>query len=389
MSPTRVLHIIWSLDSRDGGPPAALLGLLLAQQKQGLTVSVCASFREGAEGKIAAQLREAGVEVRLIGPCRGPLLGHPSMKARVADAVKNADVVHIHGLWEEINHRAARSAQTQGTPYLVRPCGMLDPWSLSQGRLKKQVYLAWRLRRNLNGAAALHFTSDLERDGASPLQLRPSVLVEPNGVDLDEFSAPSRPNSFRARFGLSAEQPLALFMGRLHVKKGLDLLIPAFARLDSKDAVLVIAGPDADGYRAHVEADVAAHGLEKRVIFAGMLQGADRVAAFRDADIFVLPSYQENFGIVVVEALAAGTPVIVSDAVNIHRQISAAGVGSVVPLEVEALSQELMRWLQDPALRAKASHHAREFVQRNFDWNTIAQRWAQHYAELPKSGRSG
>jgi glycosyltransferase involved in cell wall biosynthesis len=175
---------------------------------------------------------------------------------------------------------------------------------------------------------------------------------------------------------------MVLFLGRLHYKKGLDLLIPAFAHGTSGEVMLVIAGPDADGYRAKVERLVKRYDLSDRVIFTGMLYGRERLEALADADLFVLPSYQENFGIAVVESLAAGCPVLVSDHVNIHSQITAAGVGGMAPTRVDALSTALTRWMSDPNLRANASSRARQFVREHYDWRTIAHRWAERYAKL-------
>jgi glycosyltransferase involved in cell wall biosynthesis len=266
-------------------------------------------------------------------------------------------------------------------PYLVTPHGMLDPWSLSQSRWKKRLYLAWRLRSNLRHARAIHFTTRTESDLVAPLRLGPPGFVETLGVDLAEFEQLPSKGAFRQRYSLG-DRPLVLFLGRVHPKKGLDLLIPAFdaARLD--DAVLVIAGPDADGYRARVEADIAARLLQGRVVFTGMLRGRDRVEALADADLFVLPSYQENFGIAVVEALAAGTPVLISDQVNIWQDIIEGSVGAVVRTDVNPLAAELRRWMTDATLRREAADRARPFVWQRYDWRQIATRWTGHYARI-------
>ncbi len=151
---------------------------------------------------------------------------------------------------------------------------------------------------------------------------------------------------------------MLLFLSRIHYKKGLDLLIPAIAKLKHQDATLVIVGPDDAGYGQEMQRLAAEKNVQDRVIFAGTLYGGERLPALVDAELFVLPSYQENFGIAVVEALAAGTPVVISDQVNIHREISAAGVGGVVPTQIDALAAELDRWLGDEALRRAAAERA-------------------------------
>src|ERR1043165_2615075 len=178
----RVLHVISSIDSRSGGPSTALRGLAEAQARAGLTVSVLATFTPGQQTDLADQLQSLGVHVQLIGPCHGPLVRHPDLKRAVQQAVAQSQVVHIHALWEEIQHqaaRAARAARKQKIPYIIRPCGMLDPWSLAQSRLKKRLYLALRLRRDLNRAALLHFTSQTERDLVAPLRLIAPTIIQP------------------------------------------------------------------------------------------------------------------------------------------------------------------------------------------------------------------
>jgi glycosyltransferase involved in cell wall biosynthesis len=261
---------------------------------------------------------------------------------------------------------------------------MLDPWSLAQARWKKALYLWFRLRRDLNGAAALHFTTETERDLTRPLGLRPLALVEPNGISLDEFANLPARGGFRERHGIAPDRPLLLFLSRLHPKKGLDLLLPALALLPDREVLLILAGPDQDGYRAFLEAEAARLGLERRILFTGMLQGKEKQAALVDADLFVLPSYQENFGIAVVEALAAGTPVVISDQVNIHREVSAAGVGSVVPTRIDALAGELARWLGDEELRRSTAAATPLFVRERFNWERIALRWAEHYDQIAR-----
>ena len=355
-------------------------------------MSILATCRKGENTALAESLRKAGVQVNLIGPAVSPLAWHPHLRDAVFTAVAQADIVHIHALWEEIQHQGAQCCRRLPRPCVLTPHGMLDPWSLRQKAFKKRLYLTWRLRRDLNGAAVLHFTAETERRLVAPLQLHVPTLVETLGLDLAEFQTLPEPGSFRRRYPQVGTRRIVLFLGRLHPKKGLELLIPAFAQAATADAVLVIAGPDADGYQAHLEKLVRAHGLTGRVVFTGMLYGADRIVALADAYLFVLPSYQENFGLAVVEALAAGTPVLISDQVNIHDQITAAGLGAVVHTRADELAAELARWLGDHELRRAAAAKARPFAWEHNDWNHIALRWGREYARLiaarPGGGRT-
>jgi glycosyltransferase involved in cell wall biosynthesis len=377
----KVLHVVSNIDPRSGGPAEALRGLAVAQRAAGLDVRVLATWSAGQDTGMAGQLGGKGVPVQLIGPCHRPTAWRWGLAAAVRRHAAGADLVHIHALWEDVQHRAARAARRLGRPYLFRPCGMLDPWSLRQGRWKKALYLRWRLRADLDGAAALHFTTGEERDLTRPLGLRAPALVEPNGIDAADLDSLPPRGTFRADRGIPPDRRVVLFLGRLHPKKGLDLLLPAFARAGG-DSLLVIAGPGADDYPARLEARAAELGIADRVVFTGLLLGRDKWSALVDADLFVLPSHQENFGVAVVEALGAGTPVLISDQVNLHGEVAGAGVGGVVPLDPEALPRELARWLGDGDLRRQAAGRARPFVRERYLWEQIARRWVGHYSRL-------
>jgi glycosyltransferase involved in cell wall biosynthesis len=215
--------------------------------------------------------------------------------------------------------------------------------------------------------------------------LKAAAFVEALGVDLSEFATLPPAGTFRRQHPQIAGRRIVLFLGRVHPGKGLELLVPAFAQAAPDDAVLVIVGPDSENFRAVVEADVAAHGLRDRVIFTGMLRGAERIAALRDAELFIMPSFHENFGLAVIEALAAEVPVIVSNEVNVHAEISAAGVGGVVPTQVKPLAAEIARWMNDAELRRQASQRAIPFVREHYDWNKIAAGWVDHYQAIASS----
>ena len=378
----RVLHVITEIKASAGGVSSAVSGLAIAQKRAGLDVAVLAPWYGEPDRESMEKLESAGVCIHTFGPAIGRFGRHPDLIKLTEKAVAGADVVHIAGMWEEIQHRAAREAVRQNVPYVISPHGMLDPWSLRRSKWVKRAALAWRVRKNLNRAAALHFTCAVERDLVAGLKLRPSSVVEPNGLDLSEFEDLPPADQFRKHHRtLQNQRPIVLFLSRIDPKKGLDLLIPAFAA-GPKEAMLVIAGPDLIGYQREVEAMVRQHAIQDRVIFTGMLRGRDRVEAMAAATIFALPSYQENFGIVVAESLAAGVPVIISDQVNIHAEITAAGVGGVVPAQIEPLARELRRWLGDEPLRSQAALMCRPFVREHYDWNKIAERWKKHYAQI-------
>jgi glycosyltransferase involved in cell wall biosynthesis len=383
----RVLHVLSSLDPKAGGPPAAISGLAPAQVEAGADVTVFATFARRTDYSIVERLRSSGVTVHLVGPCVLPLGLHPKTRSQVRSEVAAAHVVHIHALWEDVQHQAATACRALGIPYLVRPCGMLDPWSLRQGHWKKRIYMWLRLRGDLEAAAALHFTSDSERDLATPLRLTPPSIVEPNGVDLSEFTPLPPKGTFRRRYPQFHGRPMLLFLSRIHPGKGLDVLVPAFGRClrdvpPRQKPFLVIAGSDSGGHESKVRAMIATCGIQDHVVFAGPLYGCDKVAAYTDADLFVLPSRHENFGNAVVEALAAGCPVVLSEHVAIAQEIAAAGVGLCCLVQAESVAATLSQLLNDPHARGAAAARTRPFVEGRYDWRLIAERLAAHYAGL-------
>jgi glycosyltransferase involved in cell wall biosynthesis len=381
----RILHVITSLDARHGGPTAALAGLAVAQAQTGSNVTILATWRGGEDpASVEEDLREVGISVVSCGPGAGPLVRHRALAPAMEKAVEAADVVHIHSLWEEAPHQAAKMARRRGVPYVIEPNGMLTPWSLGQRRWRKRFSLAWRVRDDLNGAAGLHYSSQWERDACAGLQLRAKPIVEPIGLTIDEFtSAPPR-GSFRARYPQIGQRPMIAFLGRIHPGKGLEYLLPALAhmRVDrGSDSILVVAGPDFQGYGAMVAARAVQLGIRERLIFVGSLSCPDRIAMLGDADLFCLPSDHENFGLVVIEALAAGTQVIISPHVGIRREVEALG-GAVVAQDPATLGAALQRWLDDEPARRALMEKARPFVLEHYDWTKIAERWAEHYRRL-------
>ncbi len=385
----KVLHAISGVDAVNGGPTNALIGLTSAQVRAGLEVKVIATWQDLEAHRSAERLTQLGVGVRMIGPARGKLSRHPEIVPALEEELASAEVVHVHAVWEEIEHQTCRAAQRLRRPYVFTPHGMLDPWNMRKSRLAKQLYLAIRMRRNLDNASLLHFTTEIERRWVARMELSPPTLVETLGLDWSEFADLPAKGTFRQHHPHVGDALIILFLGRIHYGKGLELLIPALAQMRRQDAMLVIAGPDAFGYRATVDKWIAQQGVGGRVIFTGMITGQEKLAALIDADLLAMPSFHENFGLAVIEALAVGTPVVVSDQVNLHPEISAAGVGAVVPMDVATLAKTLDRWLDDSTMRQAAAERAVGFARQRFDWEQIARRWVGHYGRVVEAFAAG
>ena len=330
-----------------------------------------------------AERRVDGVELHVF-PQHAPTIVAASIPlARALDqAVPQADVVHLHSLYLFHTWYTARLCRRHGVPYLLRPHGTLDPFLWRRHRARKAVLEALFQNRVLREASAIHYTAEEEMRLAAPYAQGAPGVVVPNGLDLAEYAALPERGGFRAQHPEIGSRRIVLFLSRLNFKKGLDVLIPAFARsARGHDLHLVLAGPD-DGQLAAARGWVAEHGIGGRTTFVGMLDHAAKLACFRDAAMFVLPSYSENFGIAIVEAMACGVPVAISDRVNIWREIAAAGAGLVAPPTIDDLTRQIDRLAADPAAAAAMGERGQRLVAEKFAWSKIARELETVYRTL-------
>ena len=389
--PLRVLHVIPSIGPEIGGATTALDDIVRSQRAAGLLVRVLATA-DGEPGRgLAPALEAVGVGCREIAGGGGPLTPHPALAEALEEEVARCDAIHTHGVWELCQHLAAAAATRRGLPRVVTPHGMLDPWPLKQGALKKRLYLAFRLRADLASATGLHATSRQEAQNLRALVPGVRVEVVPLGLDLAEFATLPDADAFGWRVPAVADRPYLLFLSRLHPKKGVELLIGAFARLLRHASLppglgerlqLVVAGPPHDdGYLTSLRALSKRHSVADRTHFVGPQLGAERVEAFAGAAAFVLPSAQENFGIVVAEAAAAGIPQVVTGGVDLSTFVAEHGLGRVVEREESAVAEGLAAVLQDPWTEADRQR-ARAAARSAFDREPLGRRWANLYGGL-------
>lgn len=292
---------------------------------------------------------------------------------------RSFDAVVVHGLWQYHGLASWRALAGTDTPYFVFTHGMLDPWfkrTYPLKHLKKCLYWPWGDYRLLRDAAAVIFTCEEER-----LLARQSFrLYQANEAVTTLGTAP--PPQAKAKAFLDAHERLrdkrvVLFLSRIHEKKGCDLLLEAFAQVATADERLrlVIAGPDQTGWVASLHERAERLGIDERVTWPGMLQGEMKWAAFQAGEIFCLPSHQENFGIVVAEALGCGKPVLISSKVNIWREIEADGAGFVDEDTVDGTARNLVRWLALDAQEYSAmSTRARQCFASRFEIQRAAER---------------
>jgi glycosyltransferase involved in cell wall biosynthesis len=399
VTPLRALHVTGALGARLGGPSKAAQEMCAAIAARGIRVTLFSTDldEQGRWSPLAAPdrlevptgrpLLADGVErwyFRTRWPSR--LAFAPDLRRVLRERIGEFDVVHVHSLYLYTTVVACRAALHAGVPYVVRPHGTLDPYLRRRHRIRKAAADAVVQRRLLDGAAAIHFTSEDERDLVRPLGLRAPGVVVPLGVDLREFERLPTPGSFRLRHPDLAGRRLVVFVGRVTPKKGLDLLVRAFSRVsrDVPDAHLVIAGPDDHGYARTVERMLRSMGLRHRATLPGMLLGQEKLALLADADVWALPSYTENFAIAAVEAMACGVPVVISDRVNIHREVAAAGAGLVTACDAAQVASAIRRVLDDAALRWRLAAAGSRLVRSTFTWDAAASRLIELYERLAR-----
>jgi glycosyltransferase involved in cell wall biosynthesis len=390
----KILHVIANLAPRYGGPAKACVAMAQAVARLGHAVSIYTTNQDGP-GELAVPLdrpvSKDGVAIHYF-PIQPPRFWGTSwpLARALSQKIKEFDLLHIHSLYLFHDLVAGHYCRQYGIPYLIRPHGTLDPYIHRRHRWRKTVMEAWFENRNLRQAAALHFTSEEEMRLAAPYTGTTPGAVVPLGVELREFQDLPEPGRFRARFPKIGQKRIILFLGRINFKKGLDLLVQAMARVvrHRQDVHLVVAGPDNDGWGGRVKEWLDGEGILGCATFTGMLLGEEKLAALRDAEMFVLPSYSENFGLAVIEALACGLPVVISDKVNIWREVAAGGAGLVAPCDAAALAAALERLLEAPELAAAMGQRGRKLVAERFQWGSIALTLEDWYARIIAEGRA-
>jgi glycosyltransferase involved in cell wall biosynthesis len=300
------------------------------------------------------------------------------------------EVVEIHGLFSYATVAASRCASRAGVPYVVRPLGTLNRFGMERRRplLKRWSYRLIE-RRLLARAARIHYTSEAERREAALVSAPGRAAVIPHGIELEPFRRRPPGGWLRRRAPHLADRTLILFLSRVDPKKGLDLLLPAFARVRSArpDAALVVAGDGHPSFMNEVRDRAVRLGVSNDVYWAGYLNAHEKVAALADADLFVLPSYSENFGLAAVEAMASRLPVVVSDQVAIHREIAEGGAGLVTPCEVPALATAMGTLVADPALRRRLGEGGGLLAESRFSADAMAAAVAAMYDEIVDAPR--
>ena len=385
----QILQIVPSVSLVYGGPSQMVLGLSQALANQGVDVTLITTNSNGDAGQpplevpLEQPLEQDGYHIVYFrcSPFRRYKFSLGLLRW-LATHAQEYDIAHIHALFSPVSTAAATVARMKGLPYLLRPLGTLDPADLRKKRQLKQLYGTFLERPNLAGAAGVHFTSEQEAKISERFGVPTRDVVIPLGVQFPQLPPPGKA---RQQLEINDGQPLILFMSRIDPKKGLDLLIPALETLVEKlDFYFVLAGanPQDPEYEQSIQAQIQASRLAQRTTIAGFVEGDLKLGLLQDADLFVLPSYYENFGIAVAEAMAVGTPVVISDQVHIWQEVKNYGAGWVTTCEKETLTQVLHQALLDAQARRERGENARQLVQEKYSWSAIAKTMIEVYQKL-------
>lgn len=370
------LQVASHLDPKYGGLSSAVTALASNISQRERIAAPIAAFCAPDEQSVGTG---AALEQVSYWPAsRRAWLGDGQLRRRFYAQVDRATGLHIHGLWEASTALACSASRSLGVPYVLSPHGMLEPWALANGRVKKLLYKQLIEQRNVSHADCLHALTLAEAEQLCRFGARGPIAIIPNGVDVP-FSRDAQP-FFKLHPGLAGKR-IVLYLARLHPKKGVDLLLQAWRQiaLQHADAHLVLAGPDSDGMLARLQQAAADGGFANTVTFAGMLTGTMKWSALAAAEAFILPSHSEGLSVAVLEAMGMGLPVIVTTACNMPA-VSEARAGWEIDASIEAIQDALFDLLQQqPRENAVIGKRGADLVRDRYTWAVVASKMASIY----------
>jgi len=373
---------------RAGGPPVVVENFVRETRKLGHLPEIISTplYCDGDQSTLLQRLNELAPTTFLPGWRSFDVLQRLARR-QLAASIRSAEIVHVHTLWNPINIVVRRECARHQRPYVLMPHGMLDPYSLTIRRWRKAFYLWAMERRNLSNAQRLIYTTPEEvRLATMELSSLPRAVVIPLGGDAPCGNCYDLASAFFDRFPRARGRRQLLFFGRLHFKKGLDrilAILPSVVRV-CPDVLLTIVGDGSPKFVTLLNRIISAQRLERNVLMTGRLEGAMKWGAYASAELFVLPSRQENFAITVAEAMQMGIPVIISNKVNTWPHVKEAGAGLIVDdggIEVE-LEKALLSLLRDGAGARLMGRRGQEYARRNLTWTRATTCLMKCYDEV-------
>ncbi|HEX5603694.1 MAG TPA: glycosyltransferase [Pyrinomonadaceae bacterium] len=367
----KILHVIPSVSERSGGPATAIVPMCRALMQQGIEVFLLSTTDGLPEIREVAEYK--GVPAMFFPSKLGASFKYSRPLATwLSSNVKNFDLAHIHAVFNHSSVAASQACRKAGVPYVIRPLGTLDPWSMTQKSLRKGLFWQFSGKAMLRGASAVHYTSEVEKLSTERhLNLNHGKVIS---LGIDAHNSNSNGRMF--------SEPYVLVLSRLHPKKAVDVLIEAFQSLIQSETFarwrLVIAGDGPADYVSKLKAQVAA---TDRIVFTGWLDEDKKHEVLGGAALLALPSHQENFGLCVMEALSHSVPVLVSPNVNLATEIVSANAGWISAIDKDALATRLAEALSDQDELMKRGLAGRELSQK-YSWENAATGLINLYTEI-------
>ncbi|MDV2998730.1 MAG: D-inositol-3-phosphate glycosyltransferase [Chroococcopsis gigantea SAG 12.99] len=386
----KVLQIVPSLSLVYGGPSQMVLGLSAALAQLDAQVTILTTNSNGDNGQAPLDV-PLGIPVEQNGYKVIYFQCSPFRRYKfsldlfqyLSEHAPEYHIAHIHALFSPVSSLSAAIARYHSLPYILRPLGTLDPADLRKKKQLKQLYSLLLEKANLARAAGLHFTSAQECKISERFGLHTKDYIIPLGVD--SVDGPIDIREVKQGLGIEEGIPLLLYMSRLDPKKGLDLLLPALEKLLAQglDFHFVLAGgnPQDPEYEKQMQKQIETSSLAPCTTITGFVTGVDKKSLLKAADLFILPSRYENFGIAIAEAMAAGIPVVISDGVHIYPTIEEYGAGWVTSCDVEPLAQTIKTALENPTERKSRGEKGIRLVREKYSWSAIARQTLQMYRE--------
>lgn len=383
----RVLHYIDSLSASVGGPARFVMDAARILTDAGHPSTILTTDPTGSPSSWVHTNPSRGAFPRVVmagARSIGNLFFPASQIAEIRRTMSRVDVLHLHNIWGPADLQLAATARSIGLPYIISLHGMLDDWSMTQRGLKKRAFLTLGARHMLERAAAVHCTAQAEFEQSRKWFPKGSVAIVPCAIDLEPYR--DLPGSVIAREQfefLRNGRPNLLFLSRVHYKKCPEHLIQSASimRAQGIDANIIIAGMGDESYVASLKAQTQALGVNDRVFFPGSVTGQAKYSLYQAADLFVLPTSQENFGLVLIEAMASGTPVVTTRGTDIWRDIQASGGGEIVDHDPIQLASRLSQLLRDEPRRRAMGTAARQWAMTTFDESRISNQFEGMYGE--------
>lgn len=311
----------------------------------------------------------------------------PQLLFALISEAKKTDLVHINSIWDFNMLAGCFVSKLFKKPYIVSSRGSLhqNAFNLSNKFIKTFYYHIF-LKPLIKNAGAIHFTTSEEMNNVASFVEPPSKkIVIPSGIDLNEFQNLPDKGEFKKKYNL-VDKRYILFLGRIHKQKGISFLLEAFKQVQNimSDVYLVIAGFDQKGHIKEIQKWINENGLSNKVIFTGLLTGKEKLSAYVDADVFVLSSYFESFGMTILEAMGCGVPVIISDKVGIKDDVLKYDAGIVTPLDSSHIAKAMESILNDQALAIRLSQNGRKLLEEKYDIRIVVKQMISAYRKICK-----